>query len=211
MTIRTQFLNRKVSHFTPRKHYVLVTNKEEDMRTTLTIVLSILAVTALAQASVLSDKEADIRWEQLMAITSGETETEKVGHLRSHGMGEDGAKALTAFAKQAQLEMEKVFAQFPAEVCGKQTELRETGGPEMLAQIIEQQRVRQSAARRRLLAQANSLLSSVDQERLEHLFTSDHAPRVVLDNGGTDTVTMVRNGQITVEQAIARMCKKEKQ
>jgi hypothetical protein len=178
------------------------------MRTSLMIVLSILTGAALAQASVLSDKEVDIRWEKLMIVTSGETEKDQLEHLRSHGMGEDGARTLRAAAKQAQIEMREVFNQLYQEVCAKQKEIRESGGPEMLAQIIEQQKVRESAARRRLLDKASDRLSLADQERLEHLFTTDHGPNVGI--GESDTAALIRNGQIPLERTIVRFCELEK-
>ncbi|HET9215542.1 MAG TPA: hypothetical protein VFR18_01105 [Terriglobia bacterium] len=174
------------------------------MRTRLTVVLSVLAAAAPGQESLLSDTEADIRWEKLMIITNGESDAEQLQHLRSHGMGDEGAKALLTFRTTAMREMNNVFRQLYQELCARQKELRETGGPEMVAQIIEQQKLRESATRRRLLAEANSLLSAVDQERLEHLYTSDHGPNVQVHESGT--AARVRNGQLPVEQAISRSC-----
>jgi hypothetical protein len=184
------------------------------MRTILTIVLSILAGAAIAQTAapnpnqyaVMSDKEVAVQWEKLLAISAGGAETERLEHLRSHGMSEAGAKSLSAFAQQAEREMYEVFKQFQREVCSKQKEIQESGGPEMLAQIIEQQRTREDAARRKFLVKADSLLSPVDQERLAHLYTSDHGPQVVIDDEGKDTAMMVRAGEIPVERAFSVYC-----
>lgn len=183
------------------------------MRIVLTIVPSILAGAALAQSptpsayeaqlAALTDKEVAIQWEKLMIISGGDTEGEAIEHLRSHGMDIEGAKALRALHAKAEAEMKMMSNQFFSEVCAKQEELRE-GGPEMLAQVIESQRTRTTAARRRLLAEANGLLSLADQERLEHLFTSDHGPKVGLTD--SNVASRVRDGTLRVEQAIARAC-----
>lgn len=178
------------------------------MRTSLTVVLSVLSGAVPAQVPVLTEKEVDVRWEKLMIITSGETEKDQFEHLRSHGMSEAGAITLRSSAKDAQTEMIAVFNQLYQEVCARQKEIRESGGPELLAQIVEQQRVRETAARRRLLENASSRLSLTDQERLEHLFTTDHGPIVGI--GESETAAKIRSGQIPVERTIVRFCELEK-
>jgi hypothetical protein len=181
------------------------------MRIFLTIAVAILAgagfaqtvATSADQSSTLTDEEVAIQWEKLMIVTSGDTEADALDHLRSYGMGENGAKALWAFRARAEAEMQSMFKQSHVDLCAKKEELRE-GGPEMLAQLIEEQRGRAATARRHLLAEANSLLSPADQERLEYLYTSDHGPKVSLTD--SSLAARARDGRLPVERAIANAC-----
>jgi hypothetical protein len=182
---------------------------------------STLSCAVLAQATpgtadrraTLSDGEARIIWEKLMIVSYGETEEEALAHLRSHGMGEDGAKVLTAFRDSAAAELLVAEDQIFHELCDKKEEIRESGGPEMAAQMIEQSRRRTADVRRRLLAKADSLLTPEDQERLEHLYSGgDHGPNVSVTE--TNIALRVRSGDISLEQTITVACqrsnKKEK-
>lgn len=183
------------------------------MKGLLTIILAISGGAATAQTTAaiadrwaaLSDMEAMILWEKLSTMVSGETEADAIAHLRSHGMGEEGAKSLKTFHPKALAELQHTSDQFYLDVCGKQKEIRETGGPEMVAQLVEQSDRQMADTRRRLLAEANSLLSAHDQERLEHLFSSEHGPNVGITE--TNIAMRVRKGEIPVEQAITAACK----
>jgi hypothetical protein len=168
------------------------------------------AVTITTQKyDALTEKELAIQWEKMMIVTSGETEAGAVEHLRSHGMGEEGAKALRTFRAKAVAEEDAASRWLYPQICGRQEQIRERGGPEMLIQLMEHSSEKLATTRRRLLAEADHLLSPVDQERLQHLYTSDHGPKVGLtDSGVTDAI---RTGKISVDQAIARACQLAKE
>jgi len=186
------------------------------MKIVLLVALSALSGAALAQTTTantdrraaLSDREVMILWEKLMIVTSGETEEDALANLRSHGMGEDGAKALVTFRTKALAELQHDGDRLYLDVCGKQKEIRESGGPEMVAQLVEQSIRREADTRRRLLAEADSLLSLQDQERLEHLYSGGHGPNI--DITETNIAMRVRSGEIPVEQAITAACEQLK-
>jgi len=182
------------------------------MKKVLALAITILAGAAFAQTAsantdhmpAYSDQEIVILWEKLMIAISGETEAETLEQLRSFGISSEGALALKAFRTRANVEMANASRWFYGEVCARKKEIREYGGPEMLAQIIEQERQRTSDTRRRLLAEANSLLSLADQERLENFYTSARGPKIGITE--LNIAARVRNGEVSVEQATAGSC-----
>lgn len=156
------------------------------------------------QPASLDDKEAMTRWEKLTILAAGDSEEEAASHLRSHGMSEDGARTLWALRTKGLAEFQQIGRQFYASICNRQAEIRETGGPEMVAQMVEQTSQRETDTRRRLLAEADDLLSLQDHERLEHLYSSDHGPKGGITE--TNIASRVRSGEIPVESAIATAC-----
>jgi len=156
----------------------------------------------------LSDAEATILWEKLAILTSGESEEDTASHLRSHGMGDDGTKSLRALRARGVGKLQQIGKQFYVNLCVKQTEIRESGGAEMVAQMIEETIRQEGAARRHFLAEADRLLSPQDQERLDHLYSSDHGPNVGITD--TNIANRVRSGEIPVETAIAAACNKSR-
>lgn len=169
-------------------------------------VIAQTATTSADRRAVLSDRDVTILWEKLTILTSGETDEDIASHLRSHGIGEDGAKSLKALHARGRGELQQIGEQFYAKLCSRQKEIRESGGSEMVAQMVEETIRQETEARRRALGEVDQVLSLHDQERLDHLYSSDHGPKVGITE--TNIANRVRSGEISVESAIATACNK---
>ena len=182
------------------------------MKTLLPLVLLCLGSTLLAQTTgdisdrwaTLNDVQATIAWERLMKVTSGETVNDAQSNLRSKGLSAEGAKALVSFRGRAVAELDRVGRQFHVDVCNKRNQIRKSGNAETVARMVEETIQQENDARRRLLAEADSLLDRPDQERLDTLYSSEYGPRVkIIDTGVAEEV---RTGVISVEQVIEAAC-----
>jgi hypothetical protein len=155
-------------------------------------------------AQALSDKEADSAWFKLQVITSGETESARLAHLKSHGISHDGARALVERVAQGEVKMQEVPSSIVGLICANQEALRNSG-QEGFAQLVERFHAAESETRRQLVLQALESLSEMDRMHLNHLMSDEmHGPKV--NTRPSQVVSKIRDGRISVEFAIERTC-----
>src|SRR5688572_3278402 len=80
----------------------------------------LLAAFLPANAQSMSDKEADEVWFKLQIMTSGENDTARVAHLKSHGVTDDGARMLVAHVARGNVAVQEVSASIVGLICDDQ-------------------------------------------------------------------------------------------
>ena len=99
--------------------------------------------------------------------------------------------------------MREVSATLTNMICDDQLALRD-GGQEGFAQLVERHRAAESDVRRELVRDARLLLSESDQLQFDLLMSG--GPKVGLTPSHVES--KIREGKITVDFAIERICKK---
>ena len=167
----------------------------------LTCVLLFAFTAANAQES--SEEDASRAWFKLQVLASGDTEQERLDELKRRGLSQEGARAIIAYVDRGLARMREVSATLTNMICDDQLALRE-GGQEAFAQLVERHRALEAKTRRELVRDARPLLSETDQLRFDLMMSG--GPKVGLTPSHVEE--KIRDGRITVEFAIERMCRK---
>jgi len=166
--------------------------------------LLFLAPLGIAQSPPLDDYEVTNRWIKIQTITSGESESDQIDHLTSHGMSKEGALTLARYVGRATADFSAWASGYKGRVCASAESLR-AGGQEALAQFFEQSRRTSASMRRTYIQEAQQLLTATDRERLDHLLTDErHGPKLTTLRDQPNTVNLARTGVLTVENVLKR-------